>query len=507
MRSLVTAVVLLSVLILPGVTNSANALATPPVGDGPTNLVATAGYQRADLSFTPPAVSAAILGYEYTTDSALTWNPLAMIVVPFDGSATAPFARVSGLTNGVPTTIAVRAVTAAGPTSASSPVTVTSRGAVFTPSLPMRAYDSRDGDGPLTAGASRTLTLAELVPVPPRTVAVSYTITVAGMNGSGYVTVSPKASDVGGTSTINYTAAGQQWVNSATVGVGENAQIALTAAGAATEVIIDINGYWTEEPPPEELQPTTSTYTQTEGLRVYDSRNTDGPMRAGERRRINVSATGIVPVWATAVTYTLTQTGTIGRGYLTAAPAGSPLPPTSVVNWFGSNQTTANTSTVAINGGEIDVWAMSSTAGSANFLIDIVGYYGPSNINPEGGRYTPISPQRAYDSRLDAPTGPIRDGETFTNSVVVGGVPATAEAVTVNVTATGTVRTGYLLVVDSAVNLPPAVSTLNWFWPGQTTANATVAPVEPVGSTAVLAWGGDTNYLLDITGYFDTAPS
>jgi hypothetical protein len=82
------------------------------------------------------------------------------------------------------------------------------------------------------------------------------------------------------------------------------------------------------------------------------------------------------------------------------------------------------------------------------------------------------------------------------------GIPATAAAVSLNVTATNTQGAGFLLLYPQGA-LQPLVSTLNYL-AGETVANAALVPLGPGGLTVVAGVSG-TDLILDVNGYFTDA--
>ena len=91
-----------------------------------------------------------------------------------------------------------------------------------------------------------------------------------------------------------------------------------------------------------------------------------------------------VPLDATAVSATITVTDTISNGYVTLYPTGDAMPASSSINWFASGQTLASSINVALGGGQLDAFA---AGGSAQFVLDITGYYqtgGAGPVGPEG---------------------------------------------------------------------------------------------------------------------------
>lgn len=116
----------------------------------------------------------------------------------------------------------------------------------FIPVTPTRAYDSRSDAGPLAKGATRTLSLAGVVPAGARAVACN--ITVTGTVGPfGYLTVVPGGGSVAGPSTINWDREGATIANGFQVGLDASRQITVGCdgvAGVSAQFIIDVTGYY-----------------------------------------------------------------------------------------------------------------------------------------------------------------------------------------------------------------------------------------------------------------------
>lgn len=133
----------------------------------------------------------------------------------------------------------------------------------------------------------------------------------------------------------------------------------------------------------------TSTFTPIEPTRVYDSRvplPLPGAVAAGGRRRLSVRSgrdltsgavfdSNLVPAEATAVSYNVTVTRTIGSGFLTVAPGDAAVARASSINWTEVGQTIANAGIVKIDGdGAVTVF-VGGPGGATDFIIDVTGYY------------------------------------------------------------------------------------------------------------------------------------
>ena len=117
------------------------------------------------------------------------------------------------------------------------------------------------------------------------------------------------------------------------------------------------------------------------------------------------------------------------------------------------------------------------------------------------GFYT-VPPCRVFDSRSGSP---LSNG--FTQSVPVRGlcgIPATAKALSFNLTAVEPNTLGFLQVYPTGTN-PGTVSQIN-FGPGQTRSNNGVIEIGADGSMTVgaaLTFGGVVDFVLDANGYFE----
>jgi hypothetical protein len=122
--------------------------------------------------------------------------------------------------------------------------------------------------------------------------------------------------------------------------------------------------------------------------RAYDSRlnmvpDANGTLAGGANRTVSVAnarniltgvVTGtVVPANAVAVAYTLTVADTLGQGYLAVNPGGVTVVSASSINWFGAGEIIANTGVVKL--GPDRTLTVVAGGGSANFIIDIVGYF------------------------------------------------------------------------------------------------------------------------------------
>jgi hypothetical protein len=206
-------------------------------------------------------------------------------------------------------------------------------------------------------------------------------------------------------------------------------------------------------------------------------------------------------VGATAVAYTITEFDTAGTGHLAIGLPGTPKPPTSVLNWSTSGQRIANSTVANLDGQRaLEVFA---GGGSTGFTIDVLGYFSSVDISPEGLHFTPITPARAYDSREADAGGALLGGQRRATPASPPGQipPPGTQAMAFNLTAVDTVDKGHLRVTGGDTGTPPNTSAINWYQSGMRLANGSITDIAD-GRITTFAWGGSSQYLIDVAGYY-----
>ncbi len=154
--------------------------------------------------------------------------------------------------------------------------------------------------------------------------------------------------------------------------------------------------------------------------------------------------------------------------------------------------------------GAVDVFVYAAT----NLIIDTNGYFAPPG-NPGALYFYPLTPCRVVDTRsvggsgLTGAFGPPQMAAGSTRSFPVlssaCGVPATAQAYSLNITVAPPGPMFYLITWPTG-ETAPGVSTLNDL-SGATLANAAIVPAGANGAIDVFV-SDPTNVIIDINGYF-----
>lgn len=235
-------------------------------------------------------------------------------------------------------------------------------------------------------------------------------------------------------------------------------------------------------------------------VRVLDSRQHGGAFAHGQARVVSLAAAG-VPADATLVAINLTAVTPSADGYLTAWPTGGARPGVSSVN-FARGVTIANAAHVAVGAGNtISVY---NFGGTTDVLVDVAGYVAPSS----GSRLVNVTPSRIKDTRSGlGGTGIANAGTTQTLRVRgVGGVPANATAVVLNLTAVSPTATSFVTAWP-ADRTRPTVSNINTT-AGTTLPNLVVVRIPASGDINLYNHSGATHLVADVLGYYaPTTPS
>ncbi len=238
--------------------------------------------------------------------------------------------------------------------------------------------------------------------------------------------------------------------------------------------------------------------------RVADTRNANGPFGGpelgGEATREFDIPQGPCAIPTSAVAYSLNVT-VVPNGplnYLTIWPSGQPQPVVSTLNSDGRIKANAAITPAGTNGG-VSVYVSSAT----HVILDINGYFvAPGTASALA--FYPVTPCRVVDTRIqDGPLGApsLAGGSSRSFPMQAGscGLPAAAQAYSLNVTAIPSGTLDYLTLWSSG-GPQPFVSTLNAST-GAITANAAIVPVGSGGGVSVYV-SDPSDVLLDVNGYF-----
>jgi hypothetical protein len=378
----------------------------------------------------------------------------------------------------------------------------TGTGGVFLPATG-RLLDTKNNIGgyntPMPAKTWRTVTVTGKAGVPDDgTVgAVSVVATVADISTQGQLFGRPNASEP---TTMMGIYGGEDKQNtsfSAVLAVNTDGTIQVQAE-TTSRLILDVQGYYTAN--------TDGTaaggFVPLNGKRIVDTRSGLGATKAtvasGKSIDVQVTGTAGVPAGASGVIVNLIAVNTTDSvGYLTPYATGAARPANSF-NYAGSAATSMQAQVQLSASGKITIYNANSTT---NMVIDVQGYFTAAGRG--GAAFTPGA-GRAYDTRTGSRT-PLGNNETRSIQIAgVAGVPVMGSginAVVLTLTALKSTAGGGNATVWADGTTRPNTTSINF---DETTirTNTITVPLGANGKVALNNVADDTNYVLDVQGWY-----
>ncbi len=367
---------------------------------------------------------------------------------------------------------------------------------------PQRPLDSRNTTrDPSVTNATWAVNVGSLVPIGAKAAALNVTIT--NTTTAGVVTVWPCGEPQPATSNLNYVA-GLTIANAVLSKIGTNGTICI-AATSLIDVIVDVNGY----------VPATSGINPVTPFRLADTRpgaangTYDGNdpelllSPTGEPFKLQVAGRSGIPVGTDSVVLNMTVTETTAPGHITVWPCDAAKPNSSNLNFVAGqtvpNLVIAKVATTGLDAGKVCV---QPTGGSTRLVVDVQATI------PGGTSLASLTPARLLETRPGYATvdgqfnnvGIVAPG-TPVELTVIGraGVPAGAQTVVLNVTATGPTGAGHVSVYPCGAVVAD-VSSLN-YTAGRTVPNLVVAKIGAGGKVCLKTTGASAYVLADVMAY------
>jgi hypothetical protein len=206
-------------------------------------------------------------------------------------------------------------------------------------------------------------------------------VTVTDAQGPSYLTVYPTGQPLPLASNLNFVG-GQTVPNRVMVPLGSNGQINIYNGWNTTDIVVDVNGYFTDGTASPSIAGRFTGLTAP--TRILDTRygpapvgRAPGPVGPGQTIFVQVArASGVpssnAPLPPTAVALNVTATDTTANSYLKIYPSTSTLPVASDLNW-PPGKTVPNMVVVKLGSdGRIAIY---NGFGSADVVVDVLGWY------------------------------------------------------------------------------------------------------------------------------------
>ena len=318
----------------------------------------------------------------------------------------------------------------------------------FVSIVPTRVLDTRDDDGfrlgewtgtgPLLGGTTVEIPVRSGADLPADAKAAVANLTVTDAESPGFLTVYPCGTTRPTTSNMNYQA-GDSRAGLAYAPISATGSMCVFS-NQTTELIVDISGY----------TPVAGTYTAQNPVRVVDTRTTS-VVQANTTLRVAPPTTD-----ADALAISVTSTGSLEPGFLTAYSCAAGRPDTSTLN-YQAGESIANL-TIVDNG---DICVFSNQ--QSHVVIDVHGQFSAP---------VDLDKARLLDTRLT--TTPAA-GSTITFDPAGSPALEGAKLAALNVTSTGSLANGFVTIWNCE-SARPTASTLN-FQTGESIANLAMVDV------------------------------
>ena len=382
----------------------------------------------------------------------------------------------------------------------------------FLPVTPCRLVDTRvssfpSGFGPpsMMAGQTRTFTVPSNAAcgIPSTAAAYSLNVTVVTKGYLGILIIWPSGQPMPNASTLNsYSTTSTAVANAAIVPAGTNGAINVYATDA-TDLIIDINGYFLPASNGLEFFPVTPCRFVDTRVSSFPSGFGTPALTAGSTRTFTIPSDAACTIPSIAQAYSLNVTAVPQKtlGFLSIWPTGQPLPNVSTLNVYTVGTVVANAAIVpAGSNGAINAYVTDTT----DLVIDINGYFAPGT---NGLKLYPMTPCRIADTRVSSfltnlgpPSMSAGSSRSFPVPQSTCGVPTGAGAYSFNFTAVPHApQLGIFTTWPTDVAMPN-VSTMNSY-NGSVVANAAIVPASINGAISVYVTDL-SDVLFDINGYF-----
>lgn len=360
----------------------------------------------------------------------------------------------------------------------------------FVSMAPVRLLDTRQSAKLTAAGTVDIDVTANSSGVPAGALAVVVNLTGVAPSANTFLTLYPKGQTRPIVSNLN-PRKDDNVANLATVKVGADSSITLYNDQGSTDAVVDVVGYYVAD----NSGNGGGRYVSQTPVRKLDTRLAGGtPLAEGETREVDLGIT------SDAAVLNVTVTRPTKGGYLTVFPGAVGTAPTASNINFVSTQTVANLVVVKLDAGKVKLF---NPAGTTDVVIDLLGTYVIDDGSQNGtGRYVPVEPVRAYDTRSAGGTILAANASRQLSLLwLTGKYPFEYLAVAANMTATNTAAAGFLTAYPASENVPPFASNLNWL-AGETRPNQIYAGTSTDGFTKFYNEGGVADLVLDVAGYF-----
>ncbi len=351
----------------------------------------------------------------------------------------------------------------------------------YVPLTPSRIVDTRTGSGEpysgdtMGPGGGLDIQVTGKGGVPTSGVsAVLMNVTVTDTTAPSFLTAYPQGESQPLASNLNWLG-GETVANRVVVPVNPTTgQITVYNDQGNTDVVVDVDGYFTNGGTPPANAGLFSTITP---VRVLDTRTTGQTLGPGGSLTQQMAGVDGIGTQATSVVTNVTVTDTTAPSYLTVYP-GPTRPLASDVNWL-AGQTVPNLTVATLSSS--GATSAYNDQGNTDVVIDAFGYFGPRvPLSITTTSLTPGTVGNPYAAALQATGG----SPPYSWALIAGSLPAG-----LTISASGTIQGTPTVTGTSAFTVQVADSTTPTAETASAQLSLTVAPAPLAITTASLPSG------------------
>lgn len=374
-------------------------------------------------------------------------------------------------------------------------------GSLYVPLEPTRIADTRPGSGypygGQTLGPGDTLNVLVdgqgNVPTSGVT-AVVLNVTEATDTSSTTITVWPTGTQRPLGTTVHATAGANSNSQTTVAAIGTGGQVSVYNSAGNTDIVIDVEGYYTD---------TGNGFNPLPETRIADSRagsglpNAGQTLPAGGTDTVQVTGMANIPGNATAAVVELTALNEASAGYLETYPAGIAQPVASTIHYLANTLVTKEATIELGNNGQFTIYS----SAKSDFIVDVVGYYTPGT----GGNTMTVDSTRLLDTRSGSGQPyagqPIPAGGKLTvQAAGTSGVPTNATALIIDLVVPDSTASGTTIYAYPSDAPQPLGASLRFV--GPVAFNEFTIKLSSSGAFTLYNTYGTTDVVVDILGYY-----
>jgi len=417
----------------------------------------------------------------------------AVVIVPRTILAPGTYSVVAGTTaRTVPWSFTVDPAAALGDTTV--PVAQpTAAPTGLAPLAPARIVDTRElnGGSRLAGGVVTRLQITGHGGVPSDAKAVLANVTVTGPSAPGFLTAWDCSANRPEVSTLNFSRNGTV-ANAATIPLDSGGGLC-TFSNVDADLVIDVAGYYSAS--------ASGRYMPVSPVRLMDTRAGIGaPSRLAGGHVVELPVVGVAGVPSDATGVALNVTGILPNvdAFVTVFPCGA-VPPTSSLNPTAWKVTPNLVIAQVSAAGTVCLFSNAAI----DLAVDIVGYISAAAKT----KFTPTTPFRFTDTR-DSVRVEVNAGQAGARLAAsqilvvqiagVRGVPATARAISANMTVADATGNGFVTAFPCGAL--PTASNVN-YEPSAPVANAAELPLSATGAICIFS-SNAAQVIVDVNGWW-----